>query len=133
MSETCPYCAEWRSDCNKHLDRIAALEAENAQLKSGDNDEMTELAAKLANANRRIAALEADNKSMKSELAKWERPFDAERLAEAEKQASHKDSLAAMGIYNDRVEGRAAALSRRVTSHDGLCRATHKARHTTKE
>jgi DNA repair exonuclease SbcCD ATPase subunit len=48
---------------------------------------------------QRIRELEADLAKTKSELAKWQRPFDQERFDAAKQQASRKDSLAAMQVY----------------------------------
>lgn len=54
---------------------------------------------KYIGADEMIARLTADLARVKAELAKWQRPFDQERLDAAKHQASRKDSLAAMQVY----------------------------------
>ena len=48
--------------------------------------------------------LQAKLKSTERELAKWKEPFDQEKFDAAAKQASHKDSLAAMCVYQTALE-----------------------------
>jgi predicted RNase H-like nuclease (RuvC/YqgF family) len=50
-----------------------------------------------------IEALQQENKTIKSELRKWEEPFDRERFEETKKQ-SHAESLAAKQVYITALE-----------------------------
>lgn len=47
---------------------------------------------------------EEENATLKAELAKWQRPFDAELFEDIKHQASHQDSLAAMRVYITALE-----------------------------
>jgi hypothetical protein len=50
-----------------------------------------------------IEALQQENKTIKSELRKWEEPFDKKRFEETKKQ-SHAESLAAKQVYITALE-----------------------------
>lgn len=63
------------------------------------DERIKELEAALVNQSEIANKYETRYFQVKAELAKWQRPFDQERLDAAKQQASHQDSLAAMQVY----------------------------------
>jgi hypothetical protein len=51
-----------------------------------------------------VSRMDKELFDLKSELAKWQRPFDAKLFEATKQQASHQDSLAAMRVYITALE-----------------------------